>query len=102
MATFADGLAVRVAIPEAVALMVTRRRPDAPRLRARDGRTRSASYDRAGIRAEGAAASALAALPQLAGRRGARSSVIVTGRNIDDDALPPRARGAGVVSRLTP
>ena len=44
----------------------------------------------AGIRAEGAAGAALAALPQL--EPTARSCSIVTGRNIDDELLA-RCRG---------
>jgi len=47
------------------------------------------AYDRAGIRAEGAAASALAALPQLGDSPGP-VILVVTGRNIDD-ALHRRA-----------
>jgi threonine dehydratase len=43
-----------------------------------------ASYGRAGIRAGGAAASALAALPQLADVAGP-VAVIVTGHNIDEE-----------------
>ncbi len=82
MATFADGLAVRVAIPEAVAevnavvdrmLVVTER----------EMAYAIGSYAKAGIRVEGAAASALAALPQIADVTGP-TIVLVTGRNIDD------------------
>ena len=64
MATFADGLAVRVAIPEAVALLdgaVDRMLQVSERAMAEAVR----AYAAAGIRAEGAAAAALAALPQL-------------------------------------
>jgi threonine dehydratase len=42
------------------------------------------AYDRAGIRAEGAAAAALAALDQLTEIEGA-VVLVVTGRNIDDE-----------------
>jgi threonine dehydratase len=83
MATFADGLAVRVAIPEAVALVdsvVDRMLLVSEREMAHA----MASYARAGIRAEGAAASALAALPQLSGVAGP-VAVVVTGRNVDDE-----------------
>ena len=88
-ATFADGLAVRVAIPLAVAvlgevasrLLLVSERELAGAL---------AGYAKAGIRAEGAAAAALAALPQLADIDGALV-LVVTGRNIDDE-LFARAR----------
>ena len=83
MATFADGLAVRVAIPEAVALVdsvVDRMLLVSEREMAHA----IASYGRAGIRAEGAAAAALAALPQLSGVAGP-VAVIVTGHNIDEE-----------------
>ncbi|MGH3027027.1 MAG: threonine ammonia-lyase [Gaiellaceae bacterium] len=82
-ATFADGLAVRVAIPLAVdvlgevasrMLLVTER----------DMARAVGAYAEAGIRAEGAAGAALAALPQLADVDGA-IVLIVTGRNIDDE-----------------
>lgn len=81
--TFADGLAIRVAIPYAVdvlarvagrMLLVTERE-----LAAAVG-----AYARAGIRAEGAAAAALAALPQL-GDVPDPLVLVVTGRNIDDE-----------------
>ena len=88
MATFADGLAVRVAIPEAVRLIqgvVDRMLLVSERAIAES----VGAYDRAGIRAEGAAASALAALPQLGDSPGP-VVLIVTGRNIDD-ALHRRA-----------
>src|SRR5207237_9564978 len=87
-ATFADGLAVRVAIPEAVAALATA----ADRMvevSERDLARAVAAYDDAGIRAEGAAAAALAALPQL--DVDGPIVLIVTGRNIDD-ALLRRAR----------
>ena len=90
MATFADGLAVRVAIPGAVDLvdgvvdrmLVVSEREMAEALRA---------YQSAGIRVEGAAAAALAALPQLSDVPPDGPIVLlVTGRNIDD-ALHRRA-----------
>jgi threonine dehydratase len=82
-ATFADGLAVRVAIPLAVdvlgevasrMLLVSEREI---------ARAVSAFAD-AGIRVEGAAAAGLAALPQLDDVDGS-IVLVVTGRNIDDD-----------------
>ena len=82
-ATFADGLAVRVAIPLAVDGARRGGQPHGPRLRARDRRAVGA-YAAAGIRVEGAAGAALAALPQLDDVDGA-VVLIVTGRNIDDE-----------------
>ncbi|MGH3046836.1 MAG: pyridoxal-phosphate dependent enzyme, partial [Gaiellaceae bacterium] len=88
-ATFADGLAVRVAIPLAVdvlgevasrMLLVTER----------ELARALAAYAEAEIRAEGAAAAALAALPQLENVDGTLV-LVVTGRNIDDE-LFARAR----------
>jgi threonine dehydratase len=83
MATFADGLAVRVAIPEAVAnvnavvdrmLLVSERRMAEA----------VGAFDRAGIRVEGAAAAGLAALPDLSEIEGP-VVLVVTGRNIDPE-----------------
>ncbi len=90
MGTFADGLAVRVAIPEAVELVngvVDRMLLVSERSMAEA----IGAFHRAGIRAEGAAAAGLAALPQLplpvdVGR----IVLVVTGRNIDE-ALHRRA-----------
>ena len=84
-ATFADGLAVRVAIPLAVRVLgevasrflVVSERSIAQAL---------GGFARAGIRVEGAAAAALAALPQLEDVGGALV-LVVTGRNIDDDVF---------------
>jgi threonine dehydratase len=82
-ATFADGLAVRVAIPLAVdvlgevacrMLLVSER----------EIATAVGAYAGAGLRVEGAAGAALAALPQLADVDGS-VVLIVTGRNIDDE-----------------
>jgi threonine dehydratase len=84
-ATFADGLAVRVAIPVAVEWL----RDYADRMLQVSERNLAravAAYDAVGIRAEGAAAAALAALPQLEDVEGP-IVLIVTGRNIDDDLL---------------
>jgi threonine dehydratase len=87
--TFADGLAVRVAIPVAVdALGEVANRM----LRVSDrqiARAVGALAD-AGVRAEGAAAAPLAALPQLTDVEGS-VVLVVTGRNIDDE-LFTRAR----------
>ena len=82
-ATFADGLAVRVAIPLAVNVLgevASRMLLVSEREIARAvGR-----YDVAGLRVEGAAGAALASLPQLDDLDGA-VVLIVTGRNIDDE-----------------
>jgi threonine dehydratase len=82
-ATFADGLAVRVAIPLAVDVLGE----VASRMllvSERDMARAVGAYAGAGIRAEGAAGAALAALPQLEDVAGA-VVLIVTGRNIDDE-----------------
>lgn len=81
--TFADGLAVRVAIPLAVDVLgevASRMLLVSERDMARAVR----AYAAAGIRAEGAAGAALAALPQLDDVEGT-IVLIVTGRNIDDE-----------------
>jgi threonine dehydratase len=81
--TFADGLAVRVAIPLAVDVLgevASRMLVVSEREIARA----VGAYARAGIRVEGAAGAALAALPQLEDVDGP-VVLIVTGRNIDDD-----------------
>jgi threonine dehydratase len=88
-ATFADGLAVRIAIPLAVDVLgeVASRM-----LRVSDrqiARALGALAD-VGIRVEGAAAASLAALPQLTDVDGP-VLLVLTGRNIDDD-LFTRAR----------
>jgi threonine dehydratase len=87
--TFADGLAVRVAIPYAVSVlgdvathMLRVEEPDIARA--------VAAFADAGIRAEGAAGAGLAALPQLPALDGP-VVLVVTGRNIDDEVLE-RAR----------
>lgn len=84
-ATFADGLAVRVAIPYAVEAI----RGSVDRmLLVSEFKIAGAvaAYAAAGIRAEGAAAAALAALPQIQDVPG-RIVLVVTGRNIDEDLL---------------
>ena len=80
--TFADGLAVRVAIPFAVAELQSA----AERMHLVSERELAravASFWECGIRVEGAAAAGLAALEQLEDIGGA-IVLIVTGRNIDD------------------
>lgn len=81
--TFADGLAVRVAIPLAVSVL----REVASRMLLVSERAIAealGTYAAAGIRIEGAAAAALAALSQLDEVEGP-IVLIVTGRNIDDE-----------------
>jgi threonine dehydratase len=82
-ATFADGLAVRVAIPFAVEALAEA----ADRMLAVSERELAlavGAFDAAGVRVEGGAAAGLAALPQLEDVDGA-AVLIVTGRNIDDE-----------------
>ena len=82
-ATFADGLAVRVAIPLAVGVLgkvASRMLLVSERELARA----VGAYAAAGIRVEGAGGAALAALSQLEDVEGA-VVLIVTGRNIDDE-----------------
>jgi threonine dehydratase len=83
--TFADGLAVRVAIPLAVATLneVADR---ILRVSERSIAHAVSAYAEAGIRAEGAAAAALAALEQLEDVDDP-IVLVVTGRNIDDAVL---------------
>jgi threonine dehydratase len=81
--TFADGLAVRVAIPlavEALGEFASRMLE----VSEREIAYAVGAYADAGIRAEGAAGAALAALPQL-DDLGDPLVLIVTGRNIDDE-----------------
>jgi threonine dehydratase len=82
-ATFADGLAVRVAIPYAVGALATAADRMA-RVSEREIALALGAYARAGLRVEGAAGAALAALPQLDDIEGP-IVLVVTGRNIDDD-----------------
>jgi threonine dehydratase len=83
MATFADGLAVRVAIPYAVEMM--RRVVDRMLLVSeREIAQAIGALSRTGIRVEGAAAAALAALPRLEELPGP-IVLVVTGRNIDEE-----------------
>ena len=82
-ATFADGLATRVAVPRAVAELneVVHRMLEVSE---RELARAVAAFAAAGIRAEGAAAATLAALPELADVEGP-IVLVVTGRNIDDE-----------------
>ena len=83
-ATFADGLAVRVAIPVAVEWLLEA--ADAMlQVSEREIARAVAAYDAAGIRAEGAAAAALAALTQV--DVSGPTVLIVTGRNIENGLL---------------
>jgi threonine dehydratase len=82
-ATFADGLATRVAVPRAVTELVEvvdRMVEVSERELARA----VAAFAAVGIRGEGAAAAALAALSQLGDVEGP-VVLVVTGRNIDDE-----------------
>ena len=82
-ATFADGLAVRVAIPLAVKVLdeVATRMVLVSERRIAEA---VGDYATAGVRAEGAAAAALAAVPDL-NDLGDPLVLVVTGRNIDDE-----------------
>ena len=80
-ATFADGLAVRVAIPLAVAEL-QRAADRMLRVSEREIALGVGAYARAGIRAEGAAGAGLAALRQVTADP---VVVIVCGSNIDDE-----------------
>jgi threonine dehydratase len=81
-ATFADGMAVRVAIPLAVKEM-SRGYP-IEMVSEREIAHAVKDYAAAGIRVEGAAGSALAAFKKVEPRP-ASTVLIVTGRNIDDE-----------------
>jgi threonine dehydratase len=81
--TFADGLAVRVAIPLAVEeLLAAAQR--IVRVSERELAQAVGAFARHGIRVEGAAAAGLAGLPQLEPVAGP-VVLVVTGRNIDDE-----------------
>jgi threonine dehydratase len=82
-ATFADGMAVRVAIPFAVSVLgevASRMLLVSERAIARA----VGAFDRAGIRVEGSPAAALASLGQIEELDGP-VVLVVTGRNIDED-----------------
>ena len=81
-ATFADGMAVRVAIPSVIEEL--RRGYPMMMVSEREIARAVGDYARAGIRAEGAAGSALAAFRELEPEHDP-TVLIVTGRNIDDD-----------------
>jgi threonine dehydratase len=86
VATFADGLAVRIAVPHAVAVL-NRVVDDFVLVSEREIARALAAFAAAGIRVEGAAAAGLAALPKvppLSGPLGP-TVLIVTGRNIDEE-----------------
>jgi threonine dehydratase len=83
--TFADGLAVRVAIPYAVGVL-DEVATHMLRVSERALALGVAALADAGIRVEGAAAAGVAALPQLPPLDGP-IVLVVTGRNIDDDLL---------------
>jgi threonine dehydratase len=80
-ATFADGMAVRVAIPRAVEEL---RGVPITMVSERAMARAVGDYAEAGIRAEGSAAAALAAFRELS-TESEPTVLIVTGRNIDDD-----------------
>jgi threonine dehydratase len=82
--SIADGLAVRVAIPRAVDELCAAA-DEMVAVSELELMRGVAAYHRAGVRAEAAAAAALAALPQLEAND--PIVLIVTGRNIDDDLL---------------
>jgi threonine dehydratase len=89
--TIADGLAVRVAIPQAVEWL--RETADEFLLVSEEALMRAvAQFWDAGIRAEPAAAAALAALPEVRERP---VVLVVTGRNIDDELLKRCVVAAG-------
>ena len=84
-ATFADGIAVRIAIPFAVDVLgeiASRIVLVSEREIARG----VGAFAQAGIRVEGATAAALAAIPKLDEVEGPLA-LVVTGRNIDDDVF---------------
>jgi len=82
-ATFADGMAVRVAVPLAVEELVALRTPFV-QVSERAMARAVGAFAAAGLKVEGSAAAALAALEQLQPSDGA-TVLIVTGHNIDDE-----------------
>ena len=82
-ATFADGMAVRVAVPLAVDELVGLRVPIVSVSERAIARSVGA-FAAAGIRVEGSAAAALAGHEAL-GPADGRTVLIVTGRNIEDE-----------------
>jgi threonine dehydratase len=83
MSTFADGLAVRVAVPLAVEELVRLGTPFVEVSERAIARAVGA-FAAAGLRVEGSAAAALAAL-DVVGPPDGPIVLVVTGRNIDDD-----------------
>jgi threonine dehydratase len=82
--TFADGMAVRVAIPVAVKALATAA-DEMAEVTDRDIAEAVGAFADAGIRVEGSAAAALAGARRLEGRLEGVVVLIVTGCNIDDD-----------------
>ena len=82
--TIADGLAVRVAIPGAVDWLLETA-DDMLEVSESEIAAAVVEFDDAGIRAEAAAAAALAALPKI--EADGPIVLVVTGRNIDDELL---------------
>jgi threonine dehydratase len=82
-ATFADGLAVRVAVPLATRVLadIAERMLEVSE---RELAEAVGTFAEVGIRVEGAGAAALAALPQLDDVDGS-IVLVVTGRNVDDE-----------------
>ena len=100
--TIADGLAVRVAIPVRRRLAAGGGGRHARGLRRARSLRAVVAFDDAGIRAEAAAAAALAALPRI--EADGPIVLVVTGRNIDDELLA-RCRHSlvtGTVPRTRP
>ena len=87
--TFADGMAVRVAIPYAVDVL-NEVATQILRVSERDLAQAVGAFADAGIRVEGSGAAGLAALPQIPDLNGA-IVLVVTGKNIDEE-LHERAR----------
>jgi threonine dehydratase len=82
--TFADGMAVRVAIPVAVEALA-RAADEMAEVTDREIAEAVGAFAEAGMRVEGSAAAALAGARRLDGRLEGVVVLIVTGRNIDDD-----------------
>jgi threonine dehydratase len=83
-ATFADGMAVRVAIPFAVEVLATAA-DEMAEVTDRAIAEAVGAFAEAGMRVEGSAAAALAGAWQLEDRLEGVVVLVVTGRNIDDD-----------------
>ena len=83
-ATFADGMAVRVAIPVAVEALATAA-DEMAEVTDREIAEAVGAFADAGMRVEGSAAAALAGARRLEDRLEGVVVLVVTGRNIDDD-----------------